>query len=104
MRRLLIKLLFKLLTTFPQGSEKMSPERELKAFMLDNSENSKDLLKTIVTVQMKRYWNYPNDINKAMGMFAKEMLDSHRAAMYIVNKEKNPSKQLAMWKKTRTYK
>ena len=83
MRKLLIKILFKLLTQFPQAVNKMSPTREMNAYLFENPFESEELLKSLLTGQMQRFWNQPNDINKAMGLYSKIMLDNHRIARKI---------------------
>ena len=53
MRKILIKILIKLLTGFPQSVDKISPEVELQAYTFTDPDNSTLLLKSLLTTQMK---------------------------------------------------
>lgn len=99
LKRLIIKLLF----SFHKDITKISDEKELSSFLFNNPTNSEEMLKARITSQLARYWDNPSEINKAIGIVYKVLLDNHRLAKKIINTEKNPARQAQIWKKNKLF-
>ena len=101
MRKLMIKLLFKLLTVSQSTVSKISDVDEFNAFLFNSSYDTEKMLKSRITIQMQRYWELDSEYVKAVAFAYQNILNNHRKATTIAAKEKNQAKRIVAWKKVK---
>ncbi len=94
----ILKKIINILCRDMHSIDKMSLDKEFAAYRFNDASLIEDLLKSRITAQMIKYWDHPNIMDKARGLAYKELLDNHRIAVKILDKEKKRDKQVDLWK------
>lgn len=107
MRRFVLKLLIRWFVNQNRDVHKMTPAKELGAYLFRDSESTAQILQAVMTGYAVLHFEAKTDeerlIMKGGALAIKSLLLNHKAAQYINKEAKSVEKALEMWKSSRVF-
>lgn len=102
MKKYIIRWLLRLYMKHEREIISITEEEEMDLYRMSTNEKTIKLIRSIITAQMKRYWDATSDeeryVAKGSAMILKIIKDAHQKAIEL-SKIDNPDARLKEWKK-----